>query len=235
MDFPKLIAHRGLHSDAIPENSLAAFKAAAKSGYAIELDVRLTADCRLVVFHDEDLKRMCNVEGKISHFTYEQLCCFRLLDSDERIPLLSDVLKLVNGSVPLLIEVKNGESTFEIQKRLTRIMKGYKGKWAVQSFNPFTIMLFRLFAKDVKRGVLISQFLKEKDVNSIVRYLCSFPVVWKTLAKPDFISCDLRSISFTQIEQAFNAGADLFTWTAKGKELINEALKFSDSVIFENY
>ncbi len=234
MDFPKLIAHRGLHSDTIPENSLTAFKAAVDMGYGIELDVRLTADCKLVVFHDRDLKRMCNIDGRLSHFTYEQLCCFKLLDTNERIPLLSEVLKLVNGRVPLLIEVKDRECSFEIQKRLTKLMRGYKGKWAVQSFNPFTIMLFRLFAKDVKRGVIISQFMKKKDFYSIRRYLCSFPVVWETLTKPDFISCDLRSISFTQIEQAFNAGADLFTWTAKGKELTDEALKFSDSVIFEN-
>lgn len=233
MDFGKLIAHRGVHNNIIPENSMAAFSLAIKRGLAIELDVRLTADKKLVVFHDKDLTRMCGVEGNISHFTYVQLCCFTLGNTKERIPLLSDVLKLVSGKVFLLIEIKEDCPLIDTEKRLSHLMKDYDGEWAVQSFNPLSILWFRLFDSNVCRGVLTSKFKPFKSLKHMLRYLCSFPVVWNTIAKPDFISCDLRSITFKNIEESFKYGTQLFSWTAKGKELIEEALKFSDSVIFD--
>lgn len=233
MNFPKLIAHRGLHNEKIPENSIPAFIAAMKGGYGIELDVRFTSDYKIVVFHDKTLERMCAVEGKVSDFTYEQLCCFTLKETNQRIPLLSEVLRVVDGKAPLLIEIKEDCPSFEMYRRLSTLMKNYRGDWAVQSFNPLAVLWFRLFSKQTVRGMLISEFDAKKDIKHFLRYLCSFPAVWKTLAAPDFINCDLRSISFKQIEQAFNAGCELFCWTAKGKELIKEASKFSDSVIFD--
>ncbi len=233
MDFGQLIAHRGLHNSSVPENSLKAFAHAIKKNLPIELDVRLTADKKLVVFHDKDLSRMCGVDGKLSHFTYEQLRCFTLGNSEEHIPLLSDVLKLVAGRVPLLIEIKEGCPLIETEKRLSRLMKSYKGEWAVQAFNPLSMLWFRLFDTNVVRGSLISQFKPFQSPLHILKYLCSFSVVWSNIAKPDFISCDLRSITFKQIEDSFKHGTKLYSWTANSKELIDEALKFSDSVIFE--
>ncbi len=233
MEFPRLIAHRGLHNDKIPENSVPAFIAAVKGGYGIELDVRFTADYKIVVFHDKTLERMCGIEGRVSDFTYEQLCCFTLKNTNQKIPLLSEVLKAVDGKASLLIEIKEDCPTLEMYKRLSKLMKNYNGIWAVQSFNPFAVLWFRLFSKETPRGMLISEFEATKDFKHFLRYLCSFPIVWKLIAAPDFINCDLRSISFKQIEQAFNAGCGLMSWTAKGKELIDEALKFSDNVIFD--
>lgn len=233
MNFTKLIAHRGLHNDKTPENSMASFVSAINAGYAIELDIRFTADYKIVVFHDRTLNRMCGIDEKVCDFTYEQLDFLRLGGTDEKIPLLSDVLKITDGKVPLLIEIKEDCPSYEMQRRLSKLMRGYKGEWAVQSFNPISILMFRLFSKETPRGILISKFKPYKDIRHILRNICSYPIVWQTLTKPVFISCDLRSISFEQIEQAFKVGCDLFSWTAKGKELIKEALKFSDSVIFE--
>lgn len=233
MDLPKLYAHRGLHNKNIAENSLTAFSAAVRGGYGIELDVRFTADFKIVVFHDKDLLRMCGIEGKVCDFTYDQLCCFSLNGTESGIPLLSDVLKIAGGKVPLLIEIKEDVPSFEMYRRLNALMKNYDGYWAVQSFNPFAMLWFRLFSKERPRGFLISKFEPKKDIMHVLRYLCSFPAVWRTIVKPDFINCDLRTIDFSQIEQAFKAGCSLYSWTAKGKELIREASKFSDIVIFE--
>ena len=101
-------AHRGLWNAAegVPENSLPAFARAAEQGYAIELDIQITKDGRIVVFHDDTMKRMCGNEGKISDYTYEELQQFHLGDSTEKIPLLREVLQTVDGRVPLLIEIK---------------------------------------------------------------------------------------------------------------------------------
>lgn len=102
-------AHRGLWNAAegVPENSLPAFARAAEQGYAIELDIQITKDGRIVVFHDDTMKRMCGNEGKISDYTYEELQQFHLGDSTEKIPLLREVLQTVDGRVPLLIEIKD--------------------------------------------------------------------------------------------------------------------------------
>ena len=101
-----LIAHRGLHSAGKPENSLAAFGAAVRRGYAIELDVHLLSDGSVVVFHDDNLKRMCGADVEVKALTVRKMCKYRLGDTNERIPLLKDVLALVNGAVPLIIELK---------------------------------------------------------------------------------------------------------------------------------
>lgn len=165
MDFGKYIAHRGLHSELVPENSLTAFRLAVEKCLSIELDVRLTKDCRIVVFHDNDLMRMCGIEGKVFDYTYEQLSAFKLKNSDEKIPLLSEVLKIVDGKVPLLIELKGGAPFGELESRVDHMMKKYKGEFAVQSFNPFSVMWFRFHSPKVTRGQLSSQ-LSEKSKSS---------------------------------------------------------------------
>ena len=162
MDFGKYIAHRGLHSELVPENSLTAFRLAVEKCLSIELDVRLTKDCRIVVFHDNDLMRMCGIEGKVFDYTYEQLSAFKLKNSDEKIPLLSEVLKTVDGKVPLLIELKGGAPFGELESRVDHMMKKYKGEFAVQSFNPFSVMWFRFHSPKVTRGQLVSKYRNEQ-------------------------------------------------------------------------
>lgn len=234
MNFGKYIAHRGLHDSKVPENSLIAFKSAIYYGLAVELDVRLTKDCKLVVFHDKDLVRMCGIEGKISDYTYEQLGAFTLKDSNEKIPLLTDVLKCIDGKVPVLIEIKNGEPPVTTEKRLNALLKKYRGNYAVQSFDPFSILWFRIFAPHVVRGQLISRNKKRFDFEYIVRMICSNPLVWKLISKPDFISADLRSASQTQKQQAYDVGADYIIWTVRTKKQLKAANYLTDTVIFED-
>lgn len=237
MNFGKYIAHRGLHNidKGIPENSLAAFMAACEKGLAIELDVRLTKDGRVVVFHDKSLYRMCGVDALVSDFTYQQLCAFNLKGTKEKIPLLSQTLKMINGRVPLLIEIKEGHGLGLLEKRTYRLLKNYNGEYAVQSFNPFSLLWFRIFAPDVIRGQLISTFKNKEKLKYIFRLICAMPIVWRLISKPEFIACDLRSVSIEIIFKATDINADFITWTANSKELIETAAKFSKSVISENF
>lgn len=235
MNFGKYIAHRGLHDKNVPENSLVAFEKAASAGVAAELDVRMTKDCRLVVFHDSSLARMCGIEADIKDFTYEQLSSFRLGDSDEKIPLLSQVLKLVDGRIPLLIEVKDGAPLWELEKRLYHMLRGYKGEYAVESFDPISLFWFRLYAPEIFRGQLISTHPAEKGSKYLLRLICAKPFVWKFISKPNFIACDLRSMSLETAFQAVDVNADLYTWTANSPELLETAAQFSKTVIAENF
>lgn len=235
MNFGKYIAHRGLHSKERPENSLKAFESAAEKNISVELDVRLTKDCRMVVFHDDTLLRMCGVDEKVCDFTYDQLSAFRLGDSDEKIPLLSEVLKLIDGRVPMLIEIKSGAPFGELESRLNHLLKSYKGEYAVQSFDPFSLLWFRIKSPKTPRCQLISGYKKKFDVQYLGRKICTFPIVWRLISKPDFLSADLRSISLETAFQAVDAGADLITWTGRGRELIETASQFSKTVIAENF
>lgn len=235
MEFGKYIAHRGLHSENIPENSLSAFSEAIKKNLSIELDVRLTKDGKLVVFHDKNLLRMCSVEADLCDFTYEQLSQFNLDDTAEKIPLLTQVLKLVNGRVPLLIEIKDSYAFGEIEKRLIHVLKKYKGEYAVQSFNPFSLLYFRIHSPKTVRAQLISGYRSKFDLNYVLRKICTADIVWRVISKPQIISADLRSISIQTAFRAIDSNADLFTWTAHGKELIETAEQFSKSIIAEDF
>ncbi len=227
------IAHRGLHSKSlkIPENSLPAFEAASSKGYPVELDVRLTKNKKAVVFHDPCLKRMTGADLDVCSCSLNDIKALRLKETDERIPTLSEAIALIKGRVPILVEIKS-DSFFDrsLEKTVVKIMSGYRGEWAVQSFNPFTVRWFCDNKPDVQRGLVVSTF---KGKNRLMRLICSTRLIWQHVAKADFISCDLRSMSLSVLFKAHSAGIKVITWTARSKELLEEAAKFSSSVIFE--
>ncbi|MBR1723848.1 MAG: hypothetical protein IJ723_02345 [Ruminococcus sp.] len=230
---PRYIAHRGLHDrfGRVPENSMAAFRAALENGFAIELDVRFTADRRLVVFHDRDLMRMCGAQVELKDLTYEQLSRYTLHASGERIPLLADVLRLVHGRVFLLIELKDCPEVPDAEKRLAHMLRQYAGEYAVQSFDPRSLMKLRLTAPEIMRGQLVSF---AEGSTKLIREIAATMPVWKGVSKPDFLAWDLRSVSIDSAFSAAEIGAKLITWTADSEELLKSAETFSDSVIFEN-
>lgn len=156
----RLIAHRGIHGSTGPvENSMPAFRAAVEKGCAIELDVQLTKDNKLVVFHDKKLKRMFGIDGNLSDLTYEELSKLKLGSSSESAPLFSDVLAMVKGQTPILIEIKNEGTTGVLESILYEELKSYSGQYAVQSFNPFSLKWFRDNAPEVLRGQLSGSFV----------------------------------------------------------------------------
>ena len=148
------IAHRGLHDKDTPENSLAAFSKAIEAGYPIELDVRLIADGTVVVFHDNSLSRLTENDGYIKFLNKEDLKYLTLKDSEEKIPTFEEVLNLVNGQVPLLIEVKNESKVGQLESKVIELLKDYKGEYAVQSFNPYVLEYFYLFLVGNLRDIL---------------------------------------------------------------------------------
>lgn len=230
-------AHRGLHdnqSDA-PENSMAAFRKAVDAGYGIELDVQLTKDRIPVVFHDESLNRVCGVSGNVRDYTFEELQSFRLLSSDEHIPLFSDVLALVGGRVPLIVEIKIHESVNEVCPKVDALLSGYAGPYCIESFHPFAVKWYRVHRPQVVRGQLSSDFNtanhKETFSELLVHHLLT-----NALARPDFIAyCHThkRNPSRLLCSRLFRALS--VAWTIRSQEQLDASKNDFDLFIFEQF
>lgn len=230
-------AHRGLHNNAgeAPENSLAAIRKAVENGYGIEFDVQLTRDRIPVVFHDESLKRVCGVEGNVRDYTYEELQAFPLLASDERIPLLADVLDAVGGRVPLIIEIKIHEDPSEVCARADALIAAYNGPYCIESFDPRAVIWYKKNRPQVIRGQLSSRFSKpgkrEPFVQMLVHYLMT-----NVMARPDFIAYAHRhkgNISRRLCRRPF--GALSVAWTVKSQQELDACRKDFDLFIFEQF
>ena len=135
-------AHRGLFDNEgdAPENSMKAFQKAVDAGYGIEMDIQLTKDAQLIVFPDATLKRMCGVHGKVCDYTWEELSSMKLKNSEEKIPLVSEVLQLVNGKVPLIIEYKMYQSSKRLCEIGNELLSRYNGAYCIESFHPHVLM-----------------------------------------------------------------------------------------------
>ena len=149
-------AHRGLHSRdrSVPENSLKAFELAAEAGYGIELDVQLSKDGQVVVFHDDTLNRVCGIDARVDELNYAELRDLSLLDTEEKIPLFSDVLAVIRGRGPLIVELKNGRNNKELCEKTCEMLRKYNGEVCIESFNPMIVAWFRFHAKEFLRGLL---------------------------------------------------------------------------------
>ena len=165
----KLIAHRGLHDKDTPENSMGAFKKALEKDIAIEFDVHLLKDNKIVVFHDDNLKRMTGIDKKINELSYDEIKDIKLANSDEKIPLLEDVLKLVNGKVLLDIELKCDHEKYKLEDALIEVLKDYTGKIVLKSFDYKTVKYLKK-KTSYKVGILIKN-LEGKNINKFDRYL----------------------------------------------------------------
>ena len=157
-----LIAHRGCHNDSLPENSMGAFRKAISNNLIIELDVHLLKDNTVVVFHDDNLKRMTNIDKDLKNLTYNDIKNINLLDTNYKIPLLIDVLNLVNGKVPLIIELKYDRKYGLLESEVINLLKDYNGLYAIKSFNPLSLYYFKKHAPNIIRGQLITNFKNKK-------------------------------------------------------------------------
>lgn len=229
-------AHRGLYDNKgdAPENSKKAFQRAIKANYGIELDVQLTKDKIPVVFHDESLERVCNIQGKISDYTFRELKQFRLYQSFERIPKLQEVLQLVDGNVPLIVEIKCETGKTEICQIVYDQLKQYEGLYCVESFHPFVVYWFRKNAPRVMRGQLSSDFAKEGDKRFILRLLGN--LLFNFWGKPDFIAyncCYSYRVSRQLCKKFYHAY--MVAWTIQSKEQLKKNEKEYDMFIFEGF
>lgn len=233
----KYIAHRGLFKNpAIPENSLKAFSEAVKKGYGIELDVQLTRDDRLVVFHDNRLERICGDRRNLRDFSLKELRRFTLCGTDEKIPLFTQVLKLVDSKVPIVVEIKPGGHFWRAARLTSEVLKGYSGSYVVESFNPLVLFYFRLKQPGVIRGQLSSDLKKDGDTHPrFIQFILS-NMLLNFLSKPDFISYNHKHTD----RLAFKLCAKLFNslnaaWTIQNKDELSKAKGVFEIFIFDSF
>ena len=227
-------AHRGLHNDILPENSLAAIKKAAEKGYGIEFDLHLTADGELAVVHDDTLTRTCGVDLKVNDTTLSELRRHPLSDGSP-IPTFNEVLQAVNGSVPLLIELKNdGNNGKALVQRTLEELAHYKGTSCIESFDPRVLLALKKQAPQVARGQLCCNFMKEKRMPLHLRLLLT-PMLLNAFTKPDFVAYRLEDQQSLPLRAAKAAGTPLFFWTVKDKNAALAETNKGSAVIFEDF
>lgn len=235
------IAHRGYfdnESDA-PENSLAAFQRAIDHGYAIEIDTQISADGTAYVLHDASLLRSSGVDRNIRDMTDAEIAECRLFGTDEKIPTLAEVLGLIDGQVPLLIEIKGGagDDVGAISAATAEQLDAYDGAYLVQSFNPFALKWFKDNRPEVVRGLLAKDFIADPEGQSIVNRIALTTMLTNVLARPNFISYELKS--YQQLTfRAMQGLSDIpiFAWTLKSQEELDAARAAGfDGFIFDSF
>jgi glycerophosphoryl diester phosphodiesterase len=220
-------AHRGLHGPGRIENSRAAFEAAVANGFGIELDVQASRDGRAIVFHDSDLERLTGQRGAVEDLTVESLGRLQLRDSDEKIPTLEEILRLVSGRVPLLIEVKApGRRATTINRATRAALTGYSGSVAVMSFNPEVSRWFARTDPDRLRGLVITE--NGRRWRSAPRRRLA---LWR--ARPDFLAYDIRDLPAPFATAQRRAGRAILTWTCRSADERQRAALHADQIIFE--
>lgn len=253
-----LYAHRGFHDNktSAPENSMAAFRKAVDRGYGIECDVQLTKDGIPVIFHDFTLERVARypegqipeeavkhddgsygVAGKVIDYTYEELMQFHLMNSDEKIPKFEDFLKMVDGRVPLIIELKIELTDVSVCPVVDKMLRDYRGVYCIESFNPLGLWWYRRHHKDVFRGQLSEEFFHEIDrlMHTPLYVLLAF-LVFNFLTKPDFIAYNhqhQRNLSRKLCHGLYRNTAA--AWTIRSQAELDECKKHFDIYIFEGF
>lgn len=231
-------AHRGLHDNGgdAPENSMPAFKAAVDAGYGIELDIQMTKDGQVVVTHDFGLKRICGVDVQVNQLTYEELQQYTILNSQERIPLFTDFLKLVDGKVPLVVELKCRNGKDPIAAEADKILKDYKGVYCIESFDPRVLLWYKANRPEVIRGQLSGNLNKEESVKGgmkVVYWLLTHLLI-NVATRPDFIAYDIRYSGEISRKICRLLGAPAVAWTVRTAGEYEKAKKEYDLFIFEN-
>lgn len=219
------IAHRGLHYDNIPENSILAFQEAIQYHYAIELDVHLLKDDNVIVFYDDNLKRMTKIDIKTKDLTYEEIKQINLLDTNERIPLLEDVLELINGQVPLLIELKCDQKVGKLENKVIKLLKNYKGKYYFQSFRLRSLLYIKRKVINSTIGLLVHS--KQNKV-----YKMFMNLFFIKLLKIDFISYPIKKLPNKKIEKLYKK-IPILIWTVKKPDNRHLTIQYKDGIIFE--
>ena len=231
------IAHRGLYDNSgdAPENSLKAFRKAVDAGFGIEMDVQITRDGKLVVFHDETLKRMCGADARLTDLTFEELQQYTLADSEERIPLFEDVFEVFRDKAPAVIEIKAHGNYIGTAKLLMHYLDGYNGDFLVQSFHPRLVHWLRKNRPDVLRGQLSTVFDKSSKVPWVAKFVAT-NLMTNFYTRPDFISYDVRHLdqfSYRLLRMLYKV--EKAAWTIKSRDQLEKAEKSSNIFIFDNF
>jgi glycerophosphoryl diester phosphodiesterase len=221
-------AHRGLWSGSVPENSRAAFAAALAGGHGIECDVQLSRDGEPFVFHDDELDRLTGEAGPLRDRSGAALARIPLGGSAECMPRLEEVLALVGGRVPMLIELKaSNRSVGGLCLAVRRALEGYRGKVGVMSFNPEAVGWFRVHAPRIVRGLVVTEAGRRNLRGRMERHAS----LWR--ARPDFLAYDVRDLPSAFAASVRARGIPVLAWTVRGAEAERVASAHADEIIYE--
>lgn len=226
-------AHRGLHGDGVPENSLAAFSLACEAGVGIELDVHLSKDGKIVVFHDESLARMTGCDRRVGELSLDELKALSLGGTDQTIPTLDEVLALVDGRVPLLIELKGENTNTALCPSVAERMRAYRGAFCFESFNPLLVRAIKRCCPCVPAGLLYTNVCRDKNKRSVLNIALTVMAL-NVLARPDFVAYNAKDR--TALPVCITTGlyrAPRFVWTLHGEAQVKQAHTLGECPIFE--
>jgi glycerophosphoryl diester phosphodiesterase len=226
----RFIAHRGLYTNLIPENSLLSFQKALENNYAIEFDLTITKDEKVVVFHDENLFRLCGINKNIEEVEYSYLKELKLLKSEETIPLFENLLTLVEGKTALIIEIKKHNKIGVLENTVIKLLENYKGKYCICSFDKNILTWFKNNNPHLKRGLIFESNPKKFEKYNKILFLYKY---YKT--KADFISLDYKLLDSSVYDFCKKNNLELITWTIKNKEDYENIKKKVNGVIFEKF
>lgn len=230
-----LFAHRGLHGNGVAENTLPAFERACAHGFGIELDVRLSKDGEVVVFHDDDFNRLLGDGRRVDEMEMPALRCVKL-PNEGYIPTFQETLDLVGGRVPLLVEVKNGARNEELCRKTLALLRSYHGAYIVESFSPPILFWFRRHARDVLRGQLVTE---EKEYaaqfSPFVAFMLS-NLLLNFLARPDFVAykTPVKDFYAPRIQRKL-FHTPMAAWTVRTPEKLSEVRARNEMAIFERF
>lgn len=237
------LAHRALHDieDGRPENSRAAIRAAMKAGYGIEIDLQLSSDGRAMVFHDYDLGRLTGAKGPVQQRSASDLGQIGLKGGDEGIPTFAEVLEIVGGRVPLLVELKDqhgqmGQGDGRLETAVAHDVAGYGGPLALMSFNPHSVATLRELAPAVPRGLTTCGYrrvnwpLLKSGVREHLRAIPDFD-----RAGAGFISHDSKDLDNPRVADLRAEGAAILCWTIRSRQAERDARSRADNITFEGY
>lgn len=231
-------AHRGLHGNGVPENSMAAFRAARDAGYGIELDIHLTKEGDLAVIHDTSLKRTAGVDVKITDLTVPELSNYHLEGTEETIPTFHQVLDLYAGKAPMIIELKaDGCNQQQLVDTAVAAMAGYRGAWCMESFDPRCVYWLKKNHPEVIRGQLTENFYADNtNLHPVIKFLLTNNLL-NFLTQPDFVAYKFSDRNCTLTNPIWRKlwKVQGVSWTLRSREDYDTAVTEGWLPIFENF
>lgn len=230
----KYVAHRGLFDNiTLPENSLPAFENAVKNNFAIEMDVQMTKDGVLVVFHDDEMSRMTSLKGDIREKSYDEIKDACLLGTQHKIPTFEQFLECINGRTQLVIEIKTHKNIGTVEQKVLDVLSGYTGEYCIESFNPLIVRWFKVHAPNIVRGQLSYDFkdapfgrLKKRMLSNL--WLCK----WNG---SQFIAFDEQSVAENKAVARYRKKIPVICWTVKSQQRLDFLEQYCDNVIFDSF
>ena len=228
-------AHRGLWGEGVAENSLTAFRLAAERGIAVEMDVQLSRDGVPVVFHDPLLDRVTGMEGAVRDYDAATLATFRLSGTEDTVPTFAEVLSVIGGRCPILLEIKSDAGWRAVAEAVLPMIREYEGPLCIESFHPLAVRFFRRRAPEVVRGFLWARHFRHPSFRR-PSYFLVWLMVFNCLMRPDFIAAsaeDLFDFPILMLRLFHKTG--YLAWTVRDEETYRAVIPYVHGVIFEGF